>query len=177
MFSKTSIILSLCFWLAFASAAVNLAQIVASNENLEEQATNADTDVNDLTALNGLDYAPKATQDLAGINSALSDLVTNAGQVTPTGDGGDESSVTSSFASFSNALTKLMNDLISKEEMLAMFDQKTMVYGNLTFLEDNYNNYSLALQNITMDQADKESVDDATGGALGQIGSAVSAYA
>ena len=58
MFSKTSIILSLCFWLAFASAAVNLAQIVASNENLEEQATNADTDVNDLTALNGLDYAP-----------------------------------------------------------------------------------------------------------------------
>lgn len=32
-----------------------------------------------------------------------------------------------------------MNDLISKEEMLAMFDQKTMVYGNLTFLEDNYN--------------------------------------
>ena len=36
--------------------------------------------------------------------------------------------------------------------------------------------YSLALENLTMDQADKESVDDTTGGALGQIGSAVRAY-
>ena len=38
-------------------------------------------------------------------------------------------------------------------------------------------NYSLALQDITMDQADKENIDDATGGTLGEIGSAVSAYA
>lgn len=37
--------------------------------------------------------------------------------------------------------------------------------------------YALTLQNITMDQADKEDVDDTMGGALGQIGSAVSAYA
>lgn len=40
---------------------------------------------------------------------------------------------------FSNALTKLMNDLKSKEEILALFDQKAPIYGNLTFLEGNYN--------------------------------------
>ncbi len=58
MSSKLLIIFGLCFWLAFASAAVNLAKIVASNENLQEQSTNADSDVNDVTVLNGLDYAP-----------------------------------------------------------------------------------------------------------------------
>ena len=58
MFTKLSIIFFLCFWLAIASAAVNLAQIVASNEDLQEQSTNADTDVNKVTMLNGLDFAP-----------------------------------------------------------------------------------------------------------------------
>ena len=58
MFTKLTIILCLCLWLAIASAAVNLAQIVASNEDLQEQSTNADTDVNKVTMLNGLDFAP-----------------------------------------------------------------------------------------------------------------------
>ena len=51
---KTSIIASLFLWLALVSAAVNLAQIVASNEDLEEQSTNADNDVNNVALLNGL---------------------------------------------------------------------------------------------------------------------------
>ncbi|KAM0799965.1 hypothetical protein BDR22DRAFT_822030 [Usnea florida] len=143
---KTSIITSLFLWLALVSAAVNLAQIVASNEDLEEQSTNADNDVNNVAVLNGLTASQKqtntnnpktVTQDLAGINSALVTVIANAQQVTPTPDGGYESSATSSFSS----------------------------------------NYSLALQTITVDQADKENIDDATGSALGQIGSAVSAYA
>ena len=54
MQSKTSIITSLFLWLALASAAVNLAQIVASNEDLAEQSTNADTDVNSVDLVNGL---------------------------------------------------------------------------------------------------------------------------
>ena len=117
MSTQIPIILTLCFWLAFASAAVNLAQIVASNENLQEQSTNADSDVNSVTLVNGLDYAPvrfaldtrspgklintlqKVTQDLAEINTALTDVVADAKQVTPTADSGSESSVTSSFSS------------------------------------------------------------------------------
>ncbi|KAL9076176.1 MAG: hypothetical protein Q9161_001223 [Pseudevernia consocians] len=159
-------------WLTIVSAQVKLAQIVASNENLEEQSTNADTDVNKITVLNGLDFAPKVTQGPAGINSALENIATNAGRVTPTADSGDEISGTSSFSSFSNALTKLMRDLISHEEVLTVFGQKAMMYGNLTDLQDNYN-----AKKVTMDRADKESVDDATGETFGQIGSAVSGYA
>lgn len=49
--------LILCMWLTIVSAQVNLAQTVASNENLEEQSINADTDVNEITMLNGLDFA------------------------------------------------------------------------------------------------------------------------
>ena len=58
MFFSVSIVPCLCMWLTIVSAQVNLAQIVASNENLEEQSTNADTDVNKITVLNGLDFAP-----------------------------------------------------------------------------------------------------------------------
>ncbi|CAF9915745.1 MAG: hypothetical protein ALECFALPRED_010317 [Alectoria fallacina] len=177
MFSKLSIVCGLCFWLTIVSAAVNLAQIVSSNEDLQEQSTNADTDVNDVTMLNGLENAPKVTQDLAGINSAMKIVVANAEQVTPTSDAGDESSVTSSFSSFSDALTKLMNDLISQETTLALFFQKEWIHGNLTLLEDSYNTYSSALQGIITDESYVESIDESTGGALGQIGSAVSAYA
>ena len=95
----------------------------------------------------------------------------------------------------------MMNDLKTKEELLAAFGQKTDIYNNLTDLQDSFEvsscpnsltmslphsfhllmpaiqSYSYALQEITMDQADKENIDDAMGGALGQIGSAVSAYA
>lgn len=39
---------------------------------------------------------------------------------------------------FSDALTKVMNDLISKEEMLATFGQKADIYGNLTLLQETY---------------------------------------
>ncbi|CAD6579084.1 MAG: hypothetical protein ASARMPRED_008950 [Alectoria sarmentosa] len=135
MYSKLSIVCGLYFWLTIVSAAVNLAQIVSSNEDLQEQSTNADTDVNDVTMLNGLENAPKVTQDLAGINSAMKIVVANAEEVTPTSDAGDESSVTSSFSS----------------------------------------TYSGALQGITTDESYIESIDESTGGALGQIGSAVSA--
>lgn len=31
-----------------------------------------------------------------------------------------------------------MNDLITKESALALFDQKDMIHGNLTLLQDNY---------------------------------------
>lgn len=55
---KLHLVFALCSWLAIVSAQVNLAQIVASNENLQEQSTNADSDVNDITLLNGLDFAP-----------------------------------------------------------------------------------------------------------------------
>ena len=58
MYSKLSIVCGLYFWLTIVSAAVNLAQIVSSNEDLQEQSTNADTDVNDVTMLNGLENAP-----------------------------------------------------------------------------------------------------------------------
>lgn len=71
MFSKTSIVVCLSLWLAIASAAVNLAQIVASNEDLQEQSTNADSDVNDITALNGMDYAPVRFASLAYIPEEL----------------------------------------------------------------------------------------------------------
>ena len=54
MQSKTSIITSLFLCLALVSAAVNLAQIVASNEDLAEQSTNADNDVNNVDLVNGL---------------------------------------------------------------------------------------------------------------------------
>ena len=69
MFTKLSIILCLCLWLPIASAAVNLAQIVASNENLQEQSTNADTDVNKVTMLNGLDFAPVRRASFAGASN------------------------------------------------------------------------------------------------------------
>ena len=54
MHPKTSLITSLFLYLALVSAAVNLAQIVASNEDLAEQSTNADNDVNSVDVLNGL---------------------------------------------------------------------------------------------------------------------------
>ena len=119
MLSSLYIASCLCFWFAIASAQVNLAQIIASNEDLQEQSTNADKDVNDVNVVTGLDIAPvrfsflastyrrlttvfqRVTQDLAGINAALEAVIADAEQVTPTGDGGDESSVTSSFSSVS----------------------------------------------------------------------------
>lgn len=119
MLSSLYILSCLCFWFAVVSAQVNLAQIIASNEDLQEQSTNADKDVNDVTIVDGLDIAPvrcvvraetrrgltaaiqRVTQDLAGINAALETVIADAEQVTPTGDGGDESSVTSSFSSVS----------------------------------------------------------------------------
>lgn len=177
MIFDLSIFYGLCFWLAIASATVNLAQVVSSNENLQEQSTNADTDVNNVNVINALEAAPKVTQDLEGINSALKIVFADAEQVEATSDGGDESSVTSSFSSFSDALTKLMNDLISQESALALFGQKDMIHGNLTLLQDSYDAYSSALQSITTTESYIESIDESTGGALGQIGSAVSAYA
>ena len=121
---KTSIITCLFLYLALVSAAVNLAQIVASNEDLEEQSTNADNDVNNVAVLNGLSASQvnkkasailansstertnhndskTVTQDLLGINSALATVIANAQQVIPTPDGGYESSATSSFSSVS----------------------------------------------------------------------------
>ena len=125
MSTKVLIILTLCSWLAFASAAVNLAQIVGSNENLQEQSTNTHSDVNGVTLVNGLDYAPvrialntrshgklvdtvqKTNRDLAGINTALTDVVADAKQITPTEDSRSESSVTSSFSSVRQNKTSL----------------------------------------------------------------------
>ena len=54
MHPQTSLITTLFLYLALVSAAVNLAQIVASNEDLAEQSTNADNDVNNVDVLNGL---------------------------------------------------------------------------------------------------------------------------
>lgn len=58
MLSSLYIASCLCFWFAIASAQVNLAQIIASNEDLQEQSTNADKDVNDVNVVTGLDIAP-----------------------------------------------------------------------------------------------------------------------
>ena len=46
--------------------------------------------------------------------------------------------LTNGYPKFSNALTKMMDDLKSKEEMLAMFGQKEDIYNNLTYLQDTY---------------------------------------
>lgn len=75
MFTKLSLILCLSLCLAIASAAVNLAQIVASNEDLQEQSTNADTDVNKVTMLNGLDFAPVRLSSYAYTSLSLTNKI------------------------------------------------------------------------------------------------------
>lgn len=65
MYFELSIIYCLYLWLPIASATVNLAQVVSSNENLQEQSTNADTDVNNVNVINALEAAPVRIASLA----------------------------------------------------------------------------------------------------------------
>ena len=65
MYFKLLIIHFLYCWLPIASATVNLAQVVSSNENLQEQSTNADTDVNNVNVINALEAAPVSFYSLS----------------------------------------------------------------------------------------------------------------
>lgn len=75
MIFDLSIFYGLCFWLAIASATVNLAQVVSSNEDLQEQSTNADTDVNNVNVINALEAAPVRLASLTFTHGGLTTAI------------------------------------------------------------------------------------------------------
>ncbi|KAM0799233.1 hypothetical protein BDR22DRAFT_822542 [Usnea florida] len=143
-------------------AAPPIAQVVSTNNVLEGVANQADQDVNAVTAVNGLLKAQRVPEDLENLANDFNQFSTDDKGIAGTSDPGTEDTVTESFETLSDAIARLMDDLISKKNVLDLYGQMNATYTQLVALRGAYLNYAFVIAPLVQDSDHRTQINDET---------------
>ncbi|KAK0512862.1 hypothetical protein JMJ35_004879 [Cladonia borealis] len=138
MFAKQSL---LFFTLLIASCLVwaqTYDQLVNSNTVLAGIISQDDDNVESITVANGLENAPKVTEDVQNIQGHIQTVLKNNQGITPSDNAEQEDTLVNSFDPVATNLVDYMKDLTAKEDILALFFQQDAIYQALENVSSSY---------------------------------------